>query len=196
MISCEVAMRNPLRAYRVFLLTASVILSTAALAAQATPEAKPWYAAELSKLGFTVFPEPVDVGDFSVQALGGAPTKLSDQRDKLVLLNFWATWCPPCRAEMPAIEKLWIKAKSGAFTVMGISLGEEEGTVKAFIAKNGFTYPIFLDRSGDVGKAFRADAIPTTYIINKKGKAIAGIVGGAAYESAEAIELFSKLSAE
>ena len=186
-------MSNPQRLR--LLLVMALGLSMSGLLAQKAAEAKPWYAGGLEKLGFTVFPKPQALDDFSVSALGGASVKLSEQRGKIVLLNFWATWCPPCRAEMPAIEKLWKKTKDRAFTVMGVSVGEEPGKVKDFIAKMGYSYPIYVDPSGSLGAAFGARSIPTTYILDKKGRAIAGMVGGAPYDGAEALAIFAELAA-
>ncbi len=175
-------------------MLALLALFASALGAQAAVAPKPWYAASLEKLGFIVFPKPQPLDDFTIQALGGASHRLSDQKGKVVLLNFWATWCPPCRAEMPALEKLWGKSKDKAFTIMGVSVGEKPGTVKDFIASQGYSYPIYLDPSGELGSAFGASSIPTTYILDKTGAAIAGKIGGAAYDSAEAKEIFAQLA--
>jgi peroxiredoxin len=171
-----------------------LLISVASAYAQSGVMLKPWYADGLKKLGFTVLPKPVDLDDFSVKALDGSSTSLSSLRGKIVLLNFWATWCPPCRAEMPAIEALWNKTKDKAFTVMGISVGEAPGTVKDYIGEKGYGYPIFVDPSGEIGSLFGARSIPTSYILDKSGKAIAGKVGGAPYDGAEAIALFAELS--
>lgn len=179
---------------RHYLLIAALVLFSPMLFAQGASQPKPWYSSGLEKLGFTVFPAPHALDDFAVQALGGASTRMSAQKGKIVLLNFWATWCPPCRAEMPAIEKLWDKNKGKAFTVMGVSVGEDLGTVKDFIAREKYSYPIFVDPSGALGSAFGARSIPTTYVIDKTGSAIAGKVGGASYDSAEAIALFAELA--
>jgi peroxiredoxin len=113
---------------------------------------------------------------------------------RLSIAGIWATWCPPCRAEMPAIESLWKKTKDRAFTVMGVSVGEEPGKVKDFIARQGYTYPIFVDPTGSLGAAFGARSIPTTYVLDKSGRAIAGMVGGAPYDSAEALAIFAELA--
>jgi peroxiredoxin len=188
-------MENPSRSSRWLPLVAALLAFGAAVVAQGAPQAQPWYADGLRKLGFTVFPKPVPIDDFEAQALGGPSIKLSSLRGKIVLLNFWATWCPPCRAEMPAIQALWEKTKDKAFTVMGISLGEAEGTVKEFISKHGYGYPVFLDPTGELGAAFNARSIPTTYLIDKSGKAIAGIIGGAPYDDADSIALFARLAA-
>ena len=172
----------------------ALLVSVASAFPQGGTTGKAWYEDGLKKLGFTVFPKPADLEDFSVKALDGSTTKLSSQRGKIVLLNFWATWCPPCQAEMPAIEALWSKSKDKAFTVMGISIGEAPGTVREYIAKKGYGYPVFVDPSGKIGSLFGARSIPTTYIVDKAGKAIAGIVGGAPYDGAEAAALFSELA--
>ena len=180
--------------YSKLVLIALFGLFSTGLFAQKAAQVKPWYASGLEKLGFTVFPKPQAVGNFAVQSLNGSSARLSDQRGKIVVLNFWATWCPPCKAEMPAIEKLWSKTKDKAFTIMGISIGEEPDTVKSFIARQGYSYPIFVDPSGDLGSEFGARSIPTTYILDKSGAAIAGKVGGAPYDSAEALALFAELA--
>lgn len=155
---------------------------------------RPWYAERFEKLGFYVFPEPVEVGDFSVEALKGGAARLDDMKGKIVLLNFWATWCPPCRLEMPSIEVLWKKANTLPFTVMAVSVGEEKSTVDEFITQQKYSFPIYLDPSGALGSAFNARSIPTTYVVNKEGKVIAGIVGSHMYDGPEVLALFSELA--
>jgi Thiol-disulfide isomerase and thioredoxins len=164
------------------------------MSAQASASTKPWYQEGLQKLGFTVFPKPQALPDFAAHRLDGSTLKLGDFKGKVLLLNFWATWCPPCRAEMPALESLWTKTKDKAFAIMGVSVGEKTQTVKDFIAKAGYSYPIFVDEDGELGSRFGARSIPTTYIIDKSGQAIAGKVGGAPYDGAEAEALFAQLA--
>ena len=175
------------------LLFASLfLLAGSALFGQA---AAPWYADGLQKLGFKVFKAPQPLGEVSLQPLGGGTSSLSSQKGKVVLLNFWATWCPPCRAEMPSMEKLWQKNKDKAFSIVGVSVGESPQTVKDFVAKQGYTYPIFVDPAGELGAAFGARSIPTTYVLDKNGDAIAGKVGGAEYDSPEAVAFFAQMAA-
>ena len=95
---------------------------------------------------------------------------------------------------MPALEALWKANKDKAFTIMGVSLGENAATVKDFIAEAGYGYPIFIDPSNALGVKFGARSIPTTYVLDKAGKAIAGKVGGASYDSAQSIALFAELA--
>ncbi len=165
-------------------------------AASVSAAPKPWYADSLEKLGFYVFPNPVDVGDFTVQSPNGASMSLSKAKGKLVLLNFWATWCPPCRAEMPSIQKLWDKRKDKNFTIIAVSVGEQKDTVTKFVADNHYSYPIFIDPTGQLGTAFNASSIPTTYIIDKTGKVIAGTQGGREYDSAAVLAAFDELMAK
>jgi Thiol-disulfide isomerase and thioredoxins len=176
------------------LVAALFLAAMSAISAQNLVEKRAWYANGLEKLGFSVLPQPKGIGDFAVKSLGGAEARLSQQKGKIVLLNFWATWCPPCRAEMPALDALWKKDGSKAFTIMGLSLGEKEKTVADFIAKAGYGYPIYLDPNGEVGDRFGVRSIPTTYIIDKSGRVIAWKTGGAEYDSAEAIALFAQLA--
>ena len=157
---------------------------------------RPWYADRLEKLGFYVFPAPVDVGNFTVESAKGGSMSLSQAKGKIVLLNFWATWCPPCRAEMPSIQALWEKRKDKAFTIIAVSVGEQKDTVTKFIAQNKYSYPIFLDPTGQLGSAFNASSIPTTYILDKEGKVIAGTQGGREYDSAEVLAAFDELMAK
>jgi thiol-disulfide isomerase/thioredoxin len=184
------------RFLRVMLTLFFVAVVSSAIAAAEAEKKTPWYSDGLKALGFTVFPEPKDVGDFTASALSGPAVKLSSLRGKIVILNFWATWCPPCRAEMPALEALWKASKDKAFTIMGVSVGEKTQTVKDFIAQEGYSYPIFVDSGNVLGSRFGARSIPTTYILDKNGKAIAGKVGGAPYDGPESIVFFAELAAK
>ena len=168
-------------------------LAAASAAPKASPD-RPWYAARLEALGFTVFKAPLAVEDFALSGLQGGPARLSSLRGKFVLLNFWATWCPPCRAEMPSLESLWRKTKDKPFAIVAVSSGEKAGDVRSFIAKKGYSYPVYLDASGSIGAYFGVRSIPTTYLIDKEGRAIAGAVGGLEYDSPEALALFAELA--
>jgi thiol-disulfide isomerase/thioredoxin len=115
--------------------------------------------------------------DFKLQDLNGKTYRLSDYKGKPVLLEFWATWCPPCRASIPAIEKLY-KAYSGkGLVVLSISLDEGDwDSVKAFAAEAGITYPV-LKGAEDVNARFQVRSIPMTVIINKEGKIVKRYLG-------------------
>jgi len=162
----------------------------------ASPTTRPWYAERLEKLGFFVFPAPVDVGDFAVETLTEGAFNLSAAKGKVVLLNFWASWCPPCRAEMPSIQRLWDKTKAKPFTVIAISIDDDLPTARAFVEAQKYSYPIYYDASKRLATAFNASSIPTTYVLDKSGKAIAGTKGSREYDEPQLAALFEELAAK
>ena len=194
--------------HRVFLSVLLIIFAASAgfsetkVSPQATPStvtAPTQATAKLAKFGFQLFPKPQDLPVFEVQALGkagsAAKTLKSDSlTGTITVLNFWATWCPPCKSEMPSIQKLETAMKGTAFRIVAISVGETEKTVASFIANAGYTYPVYLDPKGTVGALFASQGIPTTYILDKNGKAIAGIVGAREYDDPELIAVFKELT--
>ncbi|MDP4084609.1 MAG: TlpA disulfide reductase family protein [Bacillota bacterium] len=105
--------------------------------------------------------------DFELTTLTGETVKLSDLKGKKVMLNFWATWCPPCKAEMPEMEKFY-KQKDPNLVLIAVNI-DPENDVKGFAAKDGITFPILLDKDGSVNKTYQILAIPTTYFIDQKG---------------------------
>lgn len=116
-------------------------------------------------------------------------------RGKVLVVNFWATWCPPCREEMPALQALWDKTGERPFVLLAVSVGESRQTVRSFAEKNGYDMPIYLDPTGKAGGAYGARSIPTTFVLDKEGRAIAYAVGGREYDSPEALAFFAELAA-
>ncbi|MBN1468859.1 MAG: TlpA family protein disulfide reductase [Fusobacteriaceae bacterium] len=116
--------------------------------------------------------------NIKITDLNGKTVNLKDYRGKTVLLNFWATWCPPCRAEMPYLEEVWVKNKKD-ITILAVSIDEDStANVKKFIKDGKYTFPVFHDKKGDTVSTYLIKNIPTTYIINKDGIIIDKIVGG------------------
>jgi len=175
-------------------LEALALIVLFAVSAPLAAADKPWYAARLAALGFQVYSTPRPAQDFVATGLDGSKTALSSLKGKIVLLNFWATWCPPCKAEMPSIEALWKATKGKAFTILALSDGESPSDVSAFIKKNGYTYPVFVDPAGSVPQRYGVQGIPTTYVIDKKGMVIARVIGGIEYNSPEALSIFAELA--
>ena len=125
--------------------------------------------------------------DFEVELLGGDIAKLSDYRGKAVLLNFWATWCEPCTAQMPDLQRLW-EAFEGDLAVIAVNCGEEKDTVRAFISDNGYTFYTGLDESGAILDKYPTNVNPYTLIIDPAGT-ITGIYLGA---SGDMFSLYEK----
>jgi peroxiredoxin len=110
--------------------------------------------------------------DFTLQTIDGKSFKLSDLRGKKVLLNFFATWCPPCNGEMPDIEAFYNDNKNHNITVLAVNLTTSEQNTKSisnFTSKYGLTFPVVLDKQGDISNVFQVINIPTSYFIDTKG---------------------------
>jgi peroxiredoxin len=106
---------------------------------------------------------------FSLTALDGKTYTLASLKGRIVLLNFWATWCPPCRKEMPDMEKLYRKYEKQGLTVLAVS-DEKRETVEGFLAKNPYGFPILLDPSRKVHKAYGVEGIPKSFIFDREGR--------------------------
>jgi thiol-disulfide isomerase/thioredoxin len=109
--------------------------------------------------------------DFTLDDLNGKPYKLSDLRGKVVLVNFWATWCPPCRREMPDLDKLQARFSPQGLVVLSIS-DEDQTKVAPFIASSGYRPVVLLDPGDKVNKEFHIEGIPKTYLFNRGGKLV------------------------
>lgn len=108
--------------------------------------------------------------DFTLKSLTGANLKLSEQAGNVVLLNFWASWCGPCRKEMPLLNDLHNKYQSLGFTVLGVNVEEETAPAKSFIGERPVDFPILFDRNNKVSKLYDVVAMPTTVVIDRNGR--------------------------
>jgi peroxiredoxin len=119
-------------------------------------------------------PEEGRVGpDFVLERLGGGQQRLSDLQGKPVLLNFWASWCGPCREEMPAIVEQYARYKDQGLVVVGVNLQEADGKIEEFTTDFGIEFPVVIDRSGEVAETWRIggafDGLPSSYFIDEHG---------------------------
>lgn len=117
--------------------------------------------------------------DLSVPDLSGKEVRLSDLRGKVVLLNFWASWCPPCREEMPSMVKLNKSMAGKPFQMLAVSIDEKgKAAVEAYSAKSGISLPFYLDTEGKGSRLYGTTGVPETFIIDKKGVILKKIIGG------------------
>ncbi len=131
--------------------------------------------------------------DFELTMFDGTKVRLSEQRGKVVLLNFWATWCPPCRAELARVEKEVIERFKGeAFLFLPVSRGEERATVAEFREKMGYTFPMGLDTDKSIYSQYAVTYIPRNFLIDKEGKVVKASVGYDEAEFAELIKLIEE----
>ena len=131
--------------------------------------------------------------DFTLQLLGGGNTTLSSLRGKVVVLNFWATWCPPCRVEMPSMETLYQRYKDQGLEMLAVNLRENRNVVQQFIQRYGYTFPIPLDLDGMVSSRYGIEAIPTTFIIDRDGVIIGRVVGSIYWDTPQVFAAFDLL---
>ena len=137
--------------------------------------------------------EELKAPSFALKDLSGKEVKLEDYRGKLIFLNFWATWCPPCRQEMPSMERLYTEFKDRGLTMLAVDLREGTGKVKAFKEDFKLSFPILLDSDGRVGLMYGVRSIPTTYLIDQEGNVIGGALGTRDWASKEAFKFFEHL---
>ena len=130
----------------------------------------PQFAAAISKI--EADNERRQQADFTLTELGGKKWTLKEQRGKVVVVNFWATWCPPCRKEMPDLETLYKQFKDQGLVILAIS-DEDAGKVAPFIAEQKVTYPILLDPGRKVNELFQIEGIPKTFVYDRSGKLVA-----------------------
>lgn len=117
--------------------------------------------------------------DFSLKTVDGETIRLSDYRGKTVILNFWATWCPPCQAEMPHIQKFHASHKENVEVIAVNLTSQDNGTaaLQKFIDDYKLTFTIPLDTNGTIGKQYKAYTVPTSYIIDSKGYIVNKVIG-------------------
>jgi len=107
--------------------------------------------------------------DFLLEDLPGGEVRLSDYRGHPVVLNFWATWCKPCRQEMPQFVEAYNKYRSQGLVVIGLNLQEGKAVIKPFADDYGMDFPVLIDRDGEVGDRYRLLGLPTTFFIDRDG---------------------------
>ena len=133
--------------------------------------------------------------NFTLKHLDGTTASLQDFSGKVVLLNFWATWCLPCIQEMPDMEKLWREYKDAGLVVLGVSNDDagKRKRVETFINKVNLSFPILLDPDSTVSELYNVSAIPVSYLIDRNGVLLAKIVGVREWASPEAFTLMEHL---
>jgi cytochrome c biogenesis protein CcmG, thiol:disulfide interchange protein DsbE len=131
--------------------------------------------------GFTPAPRQGFLApDFELEAITGDSIRLSRQQGKAVLVNFWASWCPPCKAEMPAIQKIFEQYSDQGLVVLGVNATNQDtsSAAEAFAQNEGLNFPILLDDSGGAGKLYQVHALPSTFFIDRRGIIQQVVIGG------------------
>lgn len=118
--------------------------------------------------------------DFELQTITGETVRLSDLRGQAVLVNLWATWCPPCRAEMPAIEQVYQEYKAQGFTVLAVDMTYQDSfaDIAPFVEKYQLTFPILLEPNGEMARAYQLRSLPSSFFIDREGIIHEVVIGG------------------
>lgn len=168
------------------------ILALAALV-MSTVAAAELPGAELArKAGMEAYPVPLKAPPLRLPSLSGEERGAEHYRGRVVLLNFWASWCPPCRDEFPSLERLQRKLGGKEFTVLAVSVADSEQGIGRFLAGRKPVFDILMDDDGKVSTAFRARGVPVTYLLDRQGRLLAGKTGPQLWDSPAMEELIRK----
>ncbi len=127
--------------------------------------------------------------DFRLPDLDGELFSLSQYRGKTVIINFWATWCPPCREELPAMNRAWKKVKDDNIVMLAINVGEDEDTIFSFMGGYPIDFQVLLDQTGEVTRQWPLKGLPTTYVVDTQGRLYYRAIGGREWDSDALLDL-------
>lgn len=132
--------------------------------------------------------------DFTLTDMQGVPVSLSQYRGKVVFLNFWASWCPPCKEEMPSMEALYQRLKKEDFVLLAINV-EENGqqAVEQFLKEVPLNFPILLDQTQSVASLYKVHGLPHTFIIDREGKIVESVTGALDWNAPQVVQYLSTL---
>ncbi len=152
---------------------------------------KPSNSMQKPRMGVAGQPAP----EFELPLLSGEIVRLSDYKGKVVFLNIWATWCAPCREEMPSMEKLYRELKDDDFEILAVSVDDKgAGVVAPFAKKYNLTFPILLDQDGKTGRLYNTTGVPETFIIDKNGVIISKVIGYRNWSDPKVVGTLKKLA--
>ena len=158
--------------------------------------AEPSVPALLKRLDLAGYSSSIGPPDFKSNTVDARPLSLADLRGKVVVVNFWATWCLECRSEMPVLERLYRELGSQGLAVVAVNVRESTETVRHFAEELRLTFPLLLDHDGKINASYGVIGLPTTFLVGRDGRAIAYAIGPREWGSASARALFDALLAE
>ena len=141
----------------------------------------------------TLMPDKKVAPGFELSDMDGEKRKLSDYKGKPVIINFWATWCPPCRAELPAMNRAWEKIKKENIEMLAVNVGEDEDTIFAFTGEYPIDFTVLLDETGEEIKKWPIRGLPTTFVLDKEGRIVYRAIGGREWDDEKLLNIVRKL---
>ncbi len=119
----------------------------------------------------------IQAPDFTLKDLDGNQVSLRDFRGKVIFLNFWATWCPPCRLEMPTMERLHVELNDQGLVILAVNYREGPEKIQAFLKQHDLTFTALVDEKAEVFELYKAWSLPTTYLVNRDGEIVGKVIG-------------------
>lgn len=119
---------------------------------------------------------------FSLPDIDGAARTLAEFRGRVLVANFWATWCPPCRAEIPSMQRAWLALEAQGAQMLALHVGGNPDEIWAFLAEFGVTFPVLIDVSGSVSRDWQTIGLPTTYVVDGEGRMVYRAIGERAWD--------------
>ena len=123
-------------------------------------------AASLASSGLTGQPAP----DFALKSSDGSNLRLSEYRGDVVMINFWATWCGPCRQEMPLLDELYSRYNRVGFSLLGVNIDDDSSKAMNMVSELGVSFPVLFDSRKEVSRLYEVDAMPVTVIVDREGR--------------------------
>jgi peroxiredoxin len=130
----------------------------------------------------TAIPDRPEAPDFALKDIDGKTHRLSDYRGRPVIVNFWATWCPPCRKEMPSMQRAWETIEQQGIAMLAVNVGEDEDTIFAFTANYPVEFPLLMDMDSKIVQQWSVRGLPTTFVVDPRGRLAYRAIGGRAWD--------------
>ncbi len=153
----------------------------------------PFSVAQQAGKGLTKLAQTPQAPDFVLNDLDGNQHRLSDYRGQVVIINFWATWCPPCREEMPSMQRAWEQLEKEGVLMLGIDVGEDEDTIFQFTANYPVEFPLLMDSDSSVINQWLVRGLPTTFVVDPKGRIVYRAIGGREWDDPALLSLVRAL---
>ncbi|VAW61448.1 hypothetical protein MNBD_GAMMA11-976 [hydrothermal vent metagenome] len=136
---------------------------------------------------------PIIAPSFKLTDMEGVSHPLADYHGKVVIVNFWATWCPPCREELPSMNRAWHILKNENIVMLAINVGEDEDTIFSFLGDYPIDFTLLLDQNAVTAQQWPMKGLPTTYVLNPEGYIVYRAIGGRAWDDPRLLDMVRKL---